>query len=71
MVSALDEKQMKHWESLLDRQDRGSNLESARRDIETAVFAGLYDQVHSYTILIHSSYTFRAQFLHKSYIVLT
>ncbi|KAL5270879.1 hypothetical protein ACHWQZ_G001519 [Mnemiopsis leidyi] len=45
VVSALDEKQMRHWESLLDRQDRGSNLESGRRDIETAVFAGVPDAV--------------------------
>ena len=68
MVSALDEKQMKHWESLLDRQNRGSNLESARRDIETAVFAGLYDQsiltqfLQSFYTVFTSSYTVFTQF---------
>ena len=49
MVTALDEKQLKHWESLLDKHDQSSNVDSCRRDIEAAVFSGFVLKTITFT----------------------
>ncbi|XP_063689654.1 TBC1 domain family member 1-like [Bolinopsis microptera] len=45
VVTARDVTQLKHWETLLTRQEQSPNLDSCRRDIEAAVFAGVPDSV--------------------------
>ena len=48
VVSVRDKEQMKHWDSLLKQQEEEEeepglcNNEHYRKDVETAVFAGLF-----------------------------